>query len=117
MGLRLVAHYYQRNEALIAFGALEAAGVVAFLENQAQNSVLPFEEIARGGYRLMCPEQESNLAVAILEESRRKRSFGGERLSQRTYLALSLLRMAALGMFMPFRTSRWHDVSDGKGDR
>ena len=110
MGLRLVAHYFDRNEALIALGAIEAAGVVAFLENQAQNSVMPFEEIARGGYRLMAPEQEIETAIAVLEDAKRTRSFEGERLSQRTYIALSLLLLMTIGTFLPFRTSKWHEV-------
>jgi len=111
MGLRLVAHFYERNEALIALGVLEAAGLVAFLENQAQMSVLPLEEIARGGYRLMAPQEEVEAAVAVLREARRKRSFEGERLSQRTFLALALLMFFSIGVFLPFRTSKWHDVT------
>jgi hypothetical protein len=110
MGLRLVAHFYERNEALIALGVLEAAGLVVFLENEAQNSVMPLEEIARGGYRLMAPKEEVEAAAAILEEARRTRSFEGERLSQRTYIALSLLLLGATGTFLPFRTSEWHEV-------
>jgi hypothetical protein len=110
MGLRLLAKYYERNEAFIALGALESAGVTAFLENAAQISIVPFEEIARGGYRLMVPDEELDSAIAVLEEARRKRSFEGERLSQRTYIALSLLLLFTVGMFMPIRTSRWHDV-------
>lgn len=90
MGLRLLARYYERNEAYVALGALEAAGVVAFIENPAQVSVAPLEEIARGGYRLMAPDEELEVAIAVLEEARRNRSFEGERLSQRTYIALSL---------------------------
>lgn len=39
MGLRLVAHYYDRSEALIACGALEAAGYYV-------NSVRPLHESA-----------------------------------------------------------------------
>lgn len=110
MGLRLLARYYERNEAYIVLGALEAVGVVAFLENVAQSSVTPFEEIARGGYRLMVPDEELDMAITVLEEARRNRSFEGERLSQRTYTAFSLLLLFTLGMFMPFRTSKWHEV-------
>jgi hypothetical protein len=89
---------------------LEAAGVVAFLENPAQSSVTPFEEIARGGYRLMVLDEELDVAIAVLEEARCTRSFEGERLSQRTYIAFSLLLLFTIGMFMPFRTSKWHEV-------
>lgn len=114
MGLRLVAHYLDRNEAFIALGALEAAGLVAFLDHHQQISLVPFEEISRGGYRLMVPEQELAEAVGVLEEAQRNRSFDGERLSPRTYIALSLLLLLSIGMFMPFRTSTWHDVHHGK---
>lgn len=111
MGLSLLAHFYDRNEALIATGALEAAGISVFIENAAMVSINPLHEIALGGFRLMVPEQELPDAIAIIEEARRKRSFEGERLSQRTYIALSLVLMALMGTFLPFRTSTWHDVS------
>ena len=110
MGLRLVARYYDRSEAFIALGALEAAGVVAFLENHVQISVVPFEEIARGGYRLMIPDEELNDAIAVLTEAKRKRSFEGERLSQRAYLVPALLLFLLIGVPLPFRTSKWHEV-------
>lgn len=110
MGLRLVAHYYERNEALIVLGALHAAGIVAFLLNQAHNSVSPFNVLAIGGFRLMVPEEELPAALAVIEEARRTRSFEGERLSQRTYIAVSLFLLFTVGMFMPFRTSTWHDT-------
>jgi hypothetical protein len=111
MGLKLLAHFYERNAALIALGALEANGLVVFLENQAQISVTPFEEIARGGYRLMVPEQELDAAISAIDEAQRNRSFEGERLSQRTYIALSLFLLLTVFMFLPFRTSKWHDTS------
>ncbi len=117
MALRLLAHFYDRNEALIAAGALEAAGVVVFIDNAALASVKPLHELALGGYRLMIPEQELLDAVAVLEEARRRRSFDGERLSQRTFISLSLLLLALTGLPLPFRTSKWHDVSDASADR
>lgn len=110
MGLRLLAHFYERNEALIARGALDAAGVFVLIENHALNSIQPFHEIALGGYRLLVPEEELAAAIAILEEARRSRSFEGERLSQRTFIALSLFLLFAIGTFLPFRTSKWHDA-------
>jgi hypothetical protein len=112
MALRLLAHFYDRNEALIATGALEAAGIVVFIENAAMVSINPLHEIALAGFRLMVPEQELPDAIAIIEEARRTRSFEGERLSQRTYIALSMILMALMGTFLPFRTSKWHHVSE-----
>jgi hypothetical protein len=112
MGLRLVAHHYNRNEALIVSGVLDAAGIANFLENAAQNSVQPFYEIALGGYRLLVCEQDLADALAIIDEARRKRSFEGERLSQRTYIMVSLLLFMFCGWFLPFRTSTWHEVEE-----
>ena len=112
MGLRLVAHYYHRNEALIVSGVLDAAGFVNFVENVAQNSVQPFSEIALGGYRLVVCEEELAAALAVIEEARRNRSFEGERLSQRTYIMASLLLTLVCFWFIPFRTSTWHDVGN-----
>jgi hypothetical protein len=60
----------------------------------------------------MVPEEELPAALAVIEEALRTRSFEGERLSQRTYIALSLILMFTVGMFMPFRTPTWHDVDD-----
>ena len=116
MGLRLVAHYFDRNEAFIASGALHAAGVTSWLDSHGQISIQPFSEVALGGYRLMVCEEELEDAVAILQEARRKRSFEGERLEQRTYIAFSLLLLLSVGMFMPFRTSTWHDVDAHRQD-
>ncbi len=109
MGLSLVAHYYERNEAHIALSVLDAAGVVAFLENQAQNSVSIFEEIARGGYRLMVPEEELDKALSVLAEARANPLREGEQLTQRTFIFLSLLLMIVAFVFMPLRTSRWRN--------
>jgi hypothetical protein len=86
---------------------LDAAGVVAFLENQAQNSVAPLEEIARGGYRLMVPGEELNMALAVLSEARANPLREGEQLTQRTFIFLSLVLMAVAFVFMPLRTRRW----------
>ncbi len=110
MALRLLARFYDRNEALIARGVLEAAGVYAVLFHQEQNSIQPLHEIALGGCQLMVVEEELEVAIAVLSEARVKRSFEGERLSQRTYIALSLLLLAFMGTFLPFRTSVWHNV-------
>jgi hypothetical protein len=110
MGLRLLAHFYERNEALIVTGALEAAGLLVFVENVSQVSVQPFSEIALGGYRLLVPEEELTAALGVIDEARRNRSFEGERLSQRTYIGPSLLLFALFGLVAPLRTSTWHEV-------
>ena len=107
MGLRLVAHYYDRNEALIVSAALDAAGVPTFLENHEQNANLPFEQIALGGFRVMVCEQDLAAALGVLEEARRASSFEGEQLSQRTFWVPSLLLVLLTGIPLPFRISRW----------
>lgn len=109
MGLRLLAHFYERNEALIVCGALESEGVVVFVENQNQVAVQPLSEIALGGYRIMVREEELGDAVAILEEARRNPSVDGGLLKQRTFILLSLLLMVLLGVFLPLRISSWSD--------
>ncbi|MFZ2030406.1 MAG: hypothetical protein WAU68_08880 [Vitreimonas sp.] len=118
MGLRPVAHYYDRVEALVVSSALDAAGVPNFVENFNQVAVKPFEEIALGGYRLMVCEQDLQYALEVIDEARAKPSFEGERLSTYSALELSLLLMLALSivtsipiaMFIPFRWHRWHPV-------
>jgi hypothetical protein len=112
MGLRLVAHYYDRNEALIVSAAVDAAGIPNFLENAEQNSVQPFYQVALGGFRLMVCEQDLHDALAIIEEARRNPVREGERLSQRTYPLSSLMLFLVIGVPLPFRTSTWRDHQD-----
>jgi hypothetical protein len=110
MGLRLVAHYFNRNEALIVRATLEAAGVPVFVESDIQNSVLPFHEITLGGYRVMVCEEDLLVALAVVDEAVRNRSWEGERLSQRTYFVVTFLLYVFVGLILPFRTSTWHSV-------
>jgi len=118
MVMRLLAHYFDRNEALIVNGALTAAGVPNFLNSPALG-ILPFHDIALGGHRIMVPEEEVENAIALLEEAWRMRSFEGERLSQQSHFAKSFLVYYLTGLPLPFRTSQWHDVDadppPGKG--
>jgi hypothetical protein len=118
MGLRLVAHYYDRMEALIVSATLDAAGVPNFVENYNQVALKPFEEIALGGYRLMVCEQDLDIALNIIGEARTKRSFEGERLSTYSAFDLSMLIILVLSifapvgpvMFFPIRWHKWHRV-------
>ena len=70
MGLRLVAHYYDRVEALIAFSAIDASGIPAFLESSALLTVDPGYLGAVGGFRVVVCEQDLEAAVAVLNEAR-----------------------------------------------
>lgn len=111
MGLRLLAHFYDRTEALIARGALDAAGVPVFLMGDAILAVKPFNEIALGGVRLMVTEEDLAAALAVLHEARAKRSFEGERLSTQHLLIPSMLIwFVFLGVPMPLRIHRWFDI-------
>lgn len=112
MGMVLLARFYERNEALIVAGALEAAGVVVFVENGRQVELQPFHEIALGGYRLMVPEEELGQALAVIDEARRSPIIEGGTLSQRTYIFGSLLILVLFGFFVPLRTSTWRDADE-----
>ena len=70
MGLRLVAHYYDRVEALLAFSVLDAAGIPVFLESSALLTVDPGYLGAVGGFRVVVCEQDLEAAVAVLGEAR-----------------------------------------------
>lgn len=63
MGLRLVAHYYDRVEALIVSATLDAVGIPNWVENYLQNAVQPFHEIGLGGYRIMVCSEDMGDAV------------------------------------------------------
>ncbi len=111
MGLRLVAHYYDRDEALIVRSVLDAAGLVAFVENEQQIAIDPFRSIALGGYRIVVPEAELALALDVIAEARRDRSYEGERLSKHHMIVPHLLATLLLGWFwiwcFPLRRYAW----------
>lgn len=118
MGLRLVARYYDRSEAVVVSATLDAAGIPNWIENFNQIALRPFEEIALHGYRIMVVEQDVGDAVDVIREARRKRSFEGERLSQNSHfvqtalLWLVLAGYLGIGLWLPFRRYKWHDVSE-----
>jgi hypothetical protein len=80
MGLRLVAHFYDRIEGLIAFSAIDAAGIPVFLESGALLSVDPGYLGAVGGYRLVVCEPDLEAAVAVLQEASQNPLSEGEQL-------------------------------------
>lgn len=106
MGLRLVAHYYDRSEALIVTAALDAAGIPAFLENYHQVHNQPLSEIALGGYRLMVVLDDIDGAVSVLREARSAPLVDGEALASTYWLpgpircAIALLWLNSV--FAPF---------------
>lgn len=127
MGLRLVAHYYDRVEALIVSATLDAAGVPNWVENYLQNAVQPFYEIGLGGFRVMVCEQDVINALDVLSEARAMPISEGGRLVSRPILweptiwlfpVLLLVRDwwgfawiagFVVGLLMPVRRREWRD--------
>ena len=92
MGLRLLAHYYELSEAIVAKSALDSAGVCAFLHGFPMSTLVlhPWELIGYGGYRLMVCEEELEVAVAAIAEARASESPEGGTFVVRYFVALSL---------------------------
>jgi hypothetical protein len=127
MGLRLVAHYYDRVEALIVSATLDAAGVPNWIENYFQNSTQPFHEIALGGYRVMVRTEDVSDALEIIAEARAAPVLEGGRLISRPVLWepfawLFVLLMLVwewwgvfwiltfvIGVLLPVRRHEWHE--------
>jgi len=80
MGLRLVAQYYDPVDAMVARGAVEAAGMLAILQNYEWLSVQPQYVGPLGGYRLVVSEFDLADAVSLLSEVAPVDSREGERL-------------------------------------
>ncbi len=80
MGLRLVAHYFERSEAFVARSAIEAEGMLAYLHNEDWLRLYPQYVGPFGGYRLMVSEHDLEDAVAILREASASPLLEGERL-------------------------------------
>jgi hypothetical protein len=113
MGLRLVAHYYGRNEAVIASAALDAAGLPNFVHGYDVMAARPYYEFALGGYRVMAVAEDIADAVAILHEARRSPLLDGEHLVTQ-YLPWGVIGVATLALwgfilFVPYR-HRWQSV-------
>src|SRR5262245_11303903 len=122
MGLRLVAHYFERSEALIVWSALDAAGVPAFVHGLDVCVMRPWDEVAFGGYRIVVSEDDLAAPVGILGEARKKPIFEGERLVTRHYIAVSVIPILAFLVwgwipYLPFRSHDWRSVEpEGASD-
>ena len=116
MGLRLVAHYYDRSEAFVVQSALEAAGVAVFMENFNQIALQPLSEIALGGFRLMVIDEELPAALAVLKEAIAKPTPCDEVLRVRLHPVPFLVFHGvqffffALVVWVPMRSSRWESA-------
>lgn len=111
MGLRLLAHYYDRTEALIVSSVLNAEGVPNFVHSYDVLSALYFYEMAFGGYRIMVAEDDLAAAVQIVRAARAAPLLEGERLSTHHLLWPSLVLSYLVWMPLPLRLHRWFDVS------
>jgi hypothetical protein len=116
MGLRLVAHYFDRAEAFVVHSALDAAGVAAFLENHNQVALKPFSEIALGGFRLMVADEDLSVALDVLREAVASPTPCDERLVVRHYpwsfAFFHLMQWYLVGLFfwVPMRRYCWAPV-------
>jgi hypothetical protein len=113
MGLRLVAHYYEPVEALVARSVIEAAGMLAILQNYEWLSVLPHHTGPLGGYRLVVSEFDLADAVEVLREAGSSPPTEGERLEIKATIGdrIASLVFGSLsgGAPIPLRGSRWID--------
>lgn len=120
MGLRLLAHYYDRSEALVVQSVLNAAGVLSFVENYNLVAMKPFSELALGGFRLMVCEADVDDAVAVIREARSNPLLEGECLSTRywpwAFFAVHLLQWWFVGFFCVWIPIRWHHWRVGAAD-
>lgn len=111
MGLRLVAHYFDRSEAFVARSAIEAAGILAILHNEDWLRLYPQYVGAFGGYRLMVSECDLEDAVSVLNEARQHPLLEGEWLEVRGGLVDRVMSFiigwAILGVPVSIRETRW----------
>ena len=114
MGLRLVAHYYDRVEALVVFSALDAAGLPVFVESLALLSVDYAYVGAVGGFRIVVCEEDIDAAVSVLREARASPLKDGEVLEVE-FDALNGVLSFVVGWLafapMPIRGRRWRTAA------
>jgi len=83
MGLRLVAHYFERSEGVVARSVLEDVGMFAYLQNEGLIRLCPQYVGPLGGYRLLVSEIDLEEAVELLIEAKLNPLLDGERLEVR----------------------------------
>ena len=111
MGLRLVAHYFERSEAFVARSVIEASGFFAVLHNDDLIRLFPKYVGPFGGYRLMVSELDLEAAVALLEEAGLHPLLEGERLESSGGVLDRLMSFfigyAIGGVPVSIRETRW----------
>jgi hypothetical protein len=117
MGLRLVAHYLDRSEAVVVSSMLDAAGVPNFIEIFQQVWVRPLKEIAMGGFRLMVAEEDLAVALEVLPEAQANPAPCDELLTVRhfpvTFAVFHLAQLMLIGLFLwvPMRQHQWRRLA------
>lgn len=114
MGLRLVAHYFDRIEALIAHSAVDAAGIPAFLHSSTLLTIDAGYTIAVGGFRLVVCADDVEAAVSVLEEAQSNPLREGERLEVELDFLNAILSFAIGGISgapTPIRGRRWREIT------
>lgn len=114
MGLRLLAHYYDRNEALIVSALLDECGIANFVHGMFHTAVQPWNEFTLGGYRVMVREEDVAAAVDALRFARDNPVREGEQLVTHYHLAFpiaGILTFIVGGwiLFIPFRSHSWRE--------
>jgi hypothetical protein len=69
MGLRALAYYLERTEAVIAQSVLADAGMLAIIRNEDMLRALPYYTLAFGGYCLLVSEIDLEDAAAVLRDA------------------------------------------------
>jgi hypothetical protein len=116
-GLRLVAYYFDRDEAFVVKAALDAAGFVCFIHGDRIIDVRWDLNLAAGGYRILVPEEELADAVQLLRDAMRDPIREGGSLERGDSLVEQLFCAAVLFSSwwffycpIPLRFRRWKET-------
>ena len=114
MGLRALAYYLDRHEAVVAQSVLVGAGMLAIIRNEDMLRVLPYYTLALGGHCLLVSELDLDDAIAVLQEARANPLREGEQIViEGDYLDRVLsfaVGWLAGGVAMPIRRRGWRDA-------
>jgi hypothetical protein len=80
MGLRALAYYLDRTEAMVVQSALLDGGILAVVGNEDMLRAMPHLTLAFGGYRVLVSDLEIEEATALLTEARSQPGLEGEKL-------------------------------------
>jgi hypothetical protein len=83
MGLRALAYYLDRGEALVAQSVLRDAGILAIIRHEDLLRALPYYTLAFGGHCMLVSELELEDAIAVLLEAKANPLEEGETLVMR----------------------------------